>query len=103
MLGLFKDLMQAVFNAKEHLKAAPPGQKVDPDKLPMVTHAKQVLELKTRCEQNVDAKHEHLRGIARELLNDWDVIMRVLAEAWQPLTNNAAERQLRHWVISQSI
>ena len=103
MLGLFKDLMQAVFDAKEHLKAAPLGQKADPDKLPMVTHAKQVLELKTRCEQNEDAKHEHLRGIARELLNDWDVIMRVLAEPWQPLTNNAAERQLRHWVIARRI
>ena len=103
MLAIFKDLMQAVFNAKEHLKAAPPGQKADPDKLPMVTHAKQVLELKTRCEQNVDAKHEHLRGIARELLNDWEVIMRVLAEPWLPLTNNAAERQLRHWVIARRI
>lgn len=103
MLAIFKDLMQAVFNAKEHLKAAPPGQKAAPDKLPMVTHAKQVLELKTRCEQNVDAKHEHLRGIARELLNDWDVIMRVLAEPWLPLTNNFAERQLRHWVIARRI
>ena len=103
MLAIFKDLMQAVFNAKEHLKAAPPGQKADPDKLPMVTHAKQVFELKTRCEQNVDAKHEHLRGIARELLNDWEVIMRVLAEPWLPLTNNAAERQLRHWVIARRI
>ena len=69
----------------------------------MVTYAKQVVELKTRCEQNVDLKHEYLRGIARELLNDGDVIMRVLVEPWLPLTNNAAERQLRHWVIARRI
>ncbi len=29
--------------------------------------------------------------------------MRVLAQPWLPLTNNAAERPLRHWVIARRI
>jgi len=44
-----------------------------------------------------------LRAIAREFLNDWAVIMRVLTDPLLPLTNNAAERQLRHWVIARRI
>jgi hypothetical protein len=44
-----------------------------------------------------------LREIAREFLNDWDVIMRPLDDPTLPLTNNAAERQLRHYVIARRI
>jgi hypothetical protein len=44
-----------------------------------------------------------LREVAREFLNDWDVIMRPLADPRLPLTNNAAERQLRHYVIARRI
>ena len=103
MLAIFKDLMLAVYNARDQLKEAPPGQKADPNTLPITTHANQVLELKKLCEQNSDAKHKALGEIAREFLNDWDVIMRVLAQPWLPLTNNPAERQLRHWVIARRI
>jgi hypothetical protein len=44
-----------------------------------------------------------LRDVAREFLNDWDVIMRPLSDPGLPLTNNAAERQLRHYVIARRI
>ena len=39
--------------------------------------------------------------MAREFLNDWSVIMRPLADPKLPLTNNAAERQLKHYVIAR--
>lgn len=67
----------------------------------MVTHAKQIEELKALCEKHRDARHEALRAIAREFLYDWEAIMRVLADPQLPLTNDAAERQLRHWVIAR--
>ncbi len=103
MLDLFGCLMKGVFEARDKLKAMPAGVQDDPPALPVVTHAKQVQELKALCEKYRDAKHEALRAIAREFLNDWEVIMRVLADPLLPLTNNAAERQLRHWVIARRI
>ena len=59
--------------------------------------------LRQLCEQHRHASHKALREIARELLNDWDVIMRPLDDPTLPLTNNAAERQLRHYVIARRI
>ena len=103
MLDLFASLMKAVFEARDKLKAVPIAIQDDPPMLPVVTHAKQVGDLKALCEKYRYAKHEALRAIARELLNDWDVIMRVLGDPILPLTNNAAERQLRHWVIARRI
>ena len=103
MLDLFGSLMRGVFEAREQLKAMPVHAQHDPPALPVATHARQVAALKALCEQYRDAPHEALRAIARELLNDWQAIMRVLGEPLLPLTNNAAERQLRHWVIARRI
>ena len=103
MLGLFKSLMQSVFEARQRLKAIPPGIEDDPPALPMVTHAEQVNQLKALCEKYRYARHEALRAISVEFLNDWQAIMRVLSDPLLPLTNNAAERQLRHWVIARRI
>jgi transposase len=103
MLDLFGSLMQGVFEARDKVKALPTGVHDDPPAHPVVTHAKQVEELKALCEKHRDAKHEGLRAIAREFLYDWEAIMRVLADSQLPLTNNAAERQLRHWVIARRI
>jgi hypothetical protein len=104
MLNLFKSLMQSVFEARDRLKAMSPGIEDDPPALlPMVTHAEQVQQLKALCEKYRYAKHEALRAISVEFLNDWEVIMRVLSDPMLPLTNNAAERQLRHWVIARRI
>ena len=49
------------------------------------------------------ASHEKTRQLAVEFLNDWDVIWLVLKYPWLPLTNNEAERALRHWVIARLI
>ena len=47
--------------------------------------------------------HEKTKKLARELLNDWDAIWNVLRYPHLPITNNLAERALRHWVISRKI
>jgi len=36
-------------------------------------------------------------------LNDWDAIWTVLEHPELPITNNIAERILRHWVIARKI
>jgi hypothetical protein len=41
--------------------------------------------------------------LAVEFFNDWDAIFRVLEHPQLPLTNNAAERALRHWVIARRL
>jgi transposase len=103
MLDLFECLIKGVFEARDKLKAMPAGLQDDPPTLPVLIHARQVEELQALCEKYRDAKHEALRAIAREFLNDWQAIMRVLSDPLLPLTNNAAERQLRHWVIARRI
>jgi transposase len=50
-----------------------------------------------------DARHEKARALARELLNDWDTFWVPLDHPELPLTNNEAERALRHWVIARRI
>lgn len=101
MLNLFDNLLQGVFKAREQAKKLPLGVHDDSPAHPVVTHAKQVEELKALCDKHRDAKHEGLRANAREFLYDWQAIMRVLTDPVLPLTNNAAERQLRHYVIAR--
>jgi transposase len=55
------------------------------------------------CEPHREATHEKTRELAREFLNDWEVIWTVLAHPHRPLTNNQAERLLRHWVMSRRL
>jgi transposase len=43
--------------------------------------------------------HKKTHALAVEKLSDWDVIFTVLDRPHLPLTNNEAERALRHWVI----
>jgi hypothetical protein len=66
-------------------------------------HAKQLNALLDLCLDHADAKHEKTRALARELLNDWDTFWVVLDHPELPLTNNTAERALRHWVIARRI
>ena len=70
---------------------------------PAVIHAQWVVQLQQLCQQHRDDRNSALRDVAREFLNDWDGIMRPLADPSLPLTNNAAERQLRHYVIARRI
>ena len=91
MLAHFERLKQAVYAARG---ADPPQHAA------MSITAEALREL---CERHRDDDHERLREVAREFVLDWAVIMRPLAEPHQPLTNNQAERALRHYVIARRI
>jgi transposase len=66
-------------------------------------YALEVTRLRKLCEQHRDDSHGKLRSLAVEFLLDWDVILRQVSEPHLPLTNNAAEQALRHWVIARRI
>ncbi len=100
---LFAQLIAAVFEARARLAQPPPLGAGSSSTLPSATHAQSLARLRQLCEQHRHASHKALREIAREFLNDWDVIMRPLDDPTLPLTNNAAERQLRHYVIARRI
>lgn len=75
----------------------------DPE-MNLLTHFASELEnLKKLCEEHHTHPHQKTQQLAREFLNDWDAIWAVLAHPELPLTNNEAERALRHWVISRKI
>lgn len=77
-------------------------------------HVKGTLEPANFCQGIIDAfkqlcelfqnhPHEKTRQLAVEFLNDWDAIWQVVDVPSLPLTNNEAERALRHWVIARLI
>jgi hypothetical protein len=66
-------------------------------------HAEDLNALWRLCLVHADAKHEKTRALARELLNDFETFWVTLDHPELPLTNNAAERALRHWVIARRI
>jgi hypothetical protein len=101
MLQVFDSLMAAIFEARARLAQPPPADSCAA--MPAVTHADLVQRLRQLCVEHRDASHKVLRDVAREFLNDWDVIVRPLADPRLPLTNNAAERQLRHYVIARRV
>lgn len=47
--------------------------------------------------------HDKTKALAREFLNDWGAIFRILEHPYLPLTNNEAERGLRPWVLLRKI
>jgi len=89
---LLSDLVEAVYQARE----GPPIDLV-------VTYAERLDAFRLLCEQHHDCAHEKTQALAREFLNDWEAIWIVLAHPHLPLTNNEAERALRHWVITRRI
>jgi hypothetical protein len=66
-------------------------------------YASDIAQLRALCERHRDDGNDKLRSLARELLLDWDVILRQVGEPHLPLTNNAAEQALRRWVIARRI
>jgi transposase len=66
-------------------------------------YAVQIADLRTFCEQHKGDANGKLRSLAVEFLLDWDVILRQVSQPHLPLTNNAAEQALRHWVIARRI
>lgn len=93
MAGILKRLQEAIYAART---AAPPV-------VPAHAHAKEITRLRALCEHHRDDAHAPVRRLAREFINDWDVIMRPLEQPQLPLTNNAAEQALRHWVIARRL
>ena len=93
MLLEFDTLMSAVFEARKWAHRPPPA----------IQHAHRLAQLRRLCEQHLDAPQKALRELAREFVNDWQVIVLPLHDPQWPLTNNAAERQLRHYVIARRI
>jgi len=95
MLALFTTFQNAIYAARNQ-----PEQ-------PIGTLAKQlendIEALKALCIASRDSTHDKLRAFARELLGDWDIILRQIHDPSLPLTNNEAERILRHWVIDRRL
>ena len=86
--SLMESAMKAVYQARE----GPPVDLCAEFDPPLAT-------FRRRCQHHRDSRHEKTRALARAFLNDWEAIWRVLAHPDLPLTNNEAERLLRHWVI----
>lgn len=59
--------------------------------------------LRSLCETHQSVSHEDSRKLAGEFLNDWEAIVRVIETPSHPLTNNVAERSLRHWALLRKI
>jgi hypothetical protein len=94
VLNTLEALMGSVYAAREH----------PPDRTDLVAeHAGTLAELEAACERMLESRHEKTSALAYEFLNDWDAIFKVLAYPHLPLTNNEAERCLRHWVILRKI
>jgi len=55
------------------------------------------------CHQHFDSEHKKVRALAREFCYDEEAIFAVLDFPDLPLTNNVAERALRHWVIMRRL
>jgi len=54
---------------------------------------------KMLCQQHRESEIPKVKSLSREFLNDWEAIFKILEYPQFPLTNNEAERALRHWVI----
>jgi len=67
------------------------------------TYRLELLAYQQLCVQMKTHEHKKTAALATEMLNDWKAIFQVLDQPHQPLTNNEAERALRHWVILRGI
>ena len=88
VLAFLDLLMAAIYAAREG-----PSENLRP------RFKEKLEEFRTLCEKYCNAKNDKLRALAREFLNDWEAIFRILEHPHFPLTNNLAEQILRHWVL----
>ncbi len=89
------DLIDAIYQAREGPDEGTVSISVD--------HQETLENLRNVCEAMSASSHQKTRELGREFLNDWQAIFRVLDYPAWPLTNNEAERALRHWVILRKI
>jgi len=94
ILQVMETVIDAVYSARG---GAPPPEGLRQHHAPMLN------ALLDACVQQANSAHPPVRALARELLNDWDTFWVVLDYPELPLTNNEAERALRHWVIARRI
>lgn len=92
-LDFLNSLMEAIKNARETPSDKPLSER----------YQEQLISYRLACEKMKSSTHKNTRALAVEMLNDWDVIFTVLDHPHLPLTNNEAERALRHWVILRRI
>ena len=95
MLALFTTFQNAIYTAR--------NQPEQPIGTLTKQHENDIEALKALCIASRDSTHAKLRAFARELLGDWDIILRPIHDPSLPLTNNEAERILRHWVIDRRL
>jgi len=95
VLEIMNSLMDAIYQAREG-----PGQGTVSI---LAEHQDELAHLREICQQMAVCSHKKTRALGREFLNDWVAIFRVLEYPAWPLTNNEAERALRHWVILRKI
>jgi transposase len=92
VLTILTVLMEAIYQARKN-----PGED-------LVKKYRELLEqFRSLCEKYKNADHKKTSALAKEFLNDWEAIFIVLAYPYLPLTNNEAERTLRHWVILRKL
>ena len=92
ILEIMDILMRGIYQAREG-----PGSSIK------AQFQDELDRLKALCEKMVGSPHKKTHQLGIEFLNDWDAIFRVLDYPMLPLTNNAAEQMLRHWVIWRRI
>lgn len=90
-------LMSALIKAIKEARESPPDIPLPIEYQPSLEEYQQL------CEKMRQSEHEKTHALEVEMLNDWDAIFIVLALPQLPLTNNEAERALRHWVILRKI
>lgn len=90
----FSGLQDAIYRARG--SGDPPGSLAS-------SQAAAIATFRQTLERHQDDPHEKLRAVVREFLSDWEVILRPLSDPSLPLTNNEAERALRHYVIARRI
>lgn len=94
VLRVIETVIEAVYAVRG---GAPPAQDLRADHAPLLN------ALFDACRTMAYSTHAPTRALARELLNDWETFWVVLDYPDLPLTNNEAERALRHWVIARRI
>ena len=90
----FSGLQDAIYTARG--SGDPPGSLAS-------ANAALIETFRQSLERHRDDPHEKLRAVVREFLWDWEVILRPWSDPSLPLTNNEAERALRHYVIARRI
>jgi len=97
VLRTLKTLMEAVYQERARES---PGEDLEEKYEDLLKEFRLTCEEYKYFASQKDGKiYEKTQALAREFLNDWEAIFRVLKYPHLPLTNNEVERILRHWVI----